>query len=148
MLLFREHPETTCKEEILTTLLRGEELAFLTLDYIREHPEEWDQESYFGGCDTTACFAGRAILLALGADWRCLARRMFPEEFLSPNPHPGDIAGKLLGWSHREAVTVFYCYTQDIDILEHKVKRILNGEILCRVVVTAGKQQPPGRGGR
>src|SRR6266704_2128594 len=103
MLLFREHPETTCKEEILTTLLRGEELAFLTLDYIREHPEEWDQESYFGGCDTTACFAGRAILLALGADWRsshaeCSRKNFFHPTLtpgISPESFSGGVTGKL-----------------------------------------------------
>ena len=45
-------------------MLTGDDLAYATLDYIRENPEEWDQDCY--QCGTVACFAGRAIMLATG----------------------------------------------------------------------------------
>jgi hypothetical protein len=38
--------------------LRGDDLAYATLDYIRDHPEEWDQGHY--RCGSTACFIGRS----------------------------------------------------------------------------------------
>lgn len=39
-----------------------------TLTYIRDHPEEWNQNTWGAGattsCGTPACFAGRAIVLS------------------------------------------------------------------------------------
>ena len=92
--------------------LRGDDLAYATLDYIREHPEEWDQDSYFGGA--TACFAGRAVLLA---GFKAHAR------------HPGIHAAELLGWTDVQAEYVFHCFTTDFGVLERHVKAVLNGEI-------------------
>lgn len=87
------------------------ELAYEALDYIREHPEEWDQASYT--CGSTACFAGRASLIA--------------------GIHPTMIwihtARHALGWSDAEAESVFWLQTRDFDVLENAVKRVLNGEI-------------------
>jgi len=95
--------------------LRGEELAYATLDYIREHPEEWDQDYYI--CETSACFAGRACLLAgLSPQFR-------------GNYHPGEKAKELLGWGYAQENAVFYCYTRNFDILELQVKKVLSGEI-------------------
>src|SRR5216684_483905 len=97
----------------MTMGLRGDDLAYAALDHIREHMEEWDQESYF--CGTTACFAGRVILLADAHD-------------LQENPYPAR-ARKLLGWTRAQANKVFYCYTKDFTVLETLVKEVLNGEI-------------------
>lgn len=104
----------------MASLLRGEELAYSTLDYIREHPEEWDQDSYF--CGSTACFAGRVILLALGKSWRAYQNR-------GTGMSTGSLARELLGWTPEQADAVFRCWTDDFTVLELQVKRVLNGEI-------------------
>jgi hypothetical protein len=41
---------------------RNDELIDKVLHYIENHPDEWDQETWF--CGTTACFAGRALLMS------------------------------------------------------------------------------------
>jgi len=91
---------------------RNDDLAYSTLDYIREHPEEWDQRDYF--CGSTACFAGRAILLAGG-------QAVHGRSFIT--------ARDLLGWTYDEAHYIFNSFTRDFDVLELAVKRVLNGEI-------------------
>jgi hypothetical protein len=92
----------------------NEELAYATLDHIREHPEEWNQATYF--CRTTACFGGRAIILArdkkADRSWR-----------------PSRQARHVLGWTEREADSVFYLLTSDFGVLEAAVKRVLSGEL-------------------
>lgn len=44
------------------------ELAYKVLDYIRAHPEEWDQRTWYtkNMCGTAACFAGWSVILAGG----------------------------------------------------------------------------------
>jgi hypothetical protein len=111
--------------------LRGDDLAYATLDYIRDHPEEWDQSHYY--CGTAACFAGRALLIAMGED----AMKKIPnksEDFLFL---PGGLllnllgqtARDLLGWTDHQAAWVFLCFTKDFARLELRVKQVLNGEI-------------------
>jgi len=46
--------------------LRGRELAYATLDYIKSHPEEWEQTEW--RCESGMCFAGHAAILG-GAVW-------------------------------------------------------------------------------
>jgi len=100
--------------------LRGDDLAYATLDYIREHPEEWNQGFYFFrnttafSCSTTACFAGRAVVLS--------------GEF-TENRHTGIHAAELLGWTDVQADYVFRCFTTDFGVLERHVKAVLNGEV-------------------
>jgi hypothetical protein len=101
-------------------MLTGDDLAYAALDYIREHPEEWDQDSYFDSCGTVACFAGRAILLALG--------HRPPVEEMAATPL-FQVAQELLGWSYEQADAVFYYWTTDFAQLEKRVKQVLNGEI-------------------
>jgi hypothetical protein len=104
--------------------LRGRELALATLDYIDAHPEEWDQYWYI--CGTTACFAGRALLIVSDGTY--------------PSPHPLVIAGlghrgaamELLGWNEAEADHVFYDETGDPRVLRELVMEVLNGEVLER----------------
>ncbi len=93
--------------------LTGDDLAYATLDFIREHPEEWDQAWYF--CGTRACFAGRALLLS--GKFTQIGNRNDDEE-----------AARQLGWTRREASAVFYFYTRSFSALESRVKAVLNGE--------------------
>ena len=120
--------------------LRGDDLAYATLDYIREHPEEWNQSSYFSTrrstactCRSTTCFAGRALLLA-GEQQPTKNETFFTEDI--PAGHPSRILGysgcrarRLLGWSVTQAAYVFLDNTKDFTILEERVKRVLNGEV-------------------
>lgn len=102
---------------------RNDDLAYQTLDYIREHPEEWDQEDYF--CGTTACFAGRAIILE--AQNRGLKDRR--ELYSHHHSTSSRLAAGLLGWTDAEASSVFHNYTRDFAELEKRVKAVLNGEV-------------------
>lgn len=108
-------------------LLTGDDLAYATLDYIREHPEEWDQRFYF--CESQACFAGRAIILAggkklIGTDWE------FFEDGITCLGPTGVVARKLLGWTKTQAREVFTrCQSKDFTELETRVKQVLNREI-------------------
>lgn len=46
--------------------LRGRVLAYAALNQIRSDPQHWDQTSWIGEseCGTTACFAGRVVMMA------------------------------------------------------------------------------------
>lgn len=100
------------------TQLRGNDLAYATLDYIREHPQEWDQSQYF--CGSLACFAGRAFLLGMNlTSWQ-------PDE---DDLDTGTAAARLLGWTDWQADYVFGLMTRDYGVLERAVKEVLNGEV-------------------
>lgn len=43
-------------------LVRNDALIDKVLAYIEEHPQDWNQESWF--CKTDACFAGHTLLLS------------------------------------------------------------------------------------
>lgn len=115
---------------------RNDDLAYATLDHIREHPEEWNQRDYF--CGTTACFAGRAALIALG-DWDSVMETAldgYSEGEIVEGPdamihfrYSAALARDLLGWTSAEAATVFGLLTEDFTVLETAVKRVLNGEL-------------------
>lgn len=99
---------------------RNDDLAYQVLDYIREHPKEWNQRAYF--CGTTACFAGWALTIdAWNSDEKLL------DLFLYPNL--GVTAAKVLGWTWYEAAHVFGNMTEDFDYLEQLVKSVVNGEV-------------------
>ena len=105
--------------------MRNDELAYKTLDYIREHPEEWFQGLFF--CGTQACFAGRAVLIAKGlkngADFYRVNAKVSNRNAVSVT------ARDLLGWTTEEAYSVFFdCDTHDFSVLEARVKAVLNGE--------------------
>lgn len=112
--------------------LRGETLAFATLDYIRDHPEEWAQDTYYGYgvCGTTACFAGHVIMLARGRRLTGDELKDIPEDAYPEYVGPIGVAvRRLLGWSASQAHAVFYDTTRDFTELELQVKKVLNGEI-------------------
>jgi hypothetical protein len=106
--------------------LRGDVLAIAALNYIREHPEEWNQMFFI--CDTDACFAGRVVLLAhgLGSEtdfWRNRSKILVPA-----SGDPGDmavVAAELLGWSPDVAGRVFYNFTNDFAVLEQLVEEAM-----------------------
>lgn len=104
--------------------LTGDALAYATLDYIRAHPDEWDQLVY--ACGTMACFAGRALILS-GTP---VIRRN--DDFYYPgsgNPlSVRRVAKDLLGWNARESSEVFHNFTQDFSELERTVKDVLDGK--------------------
>ena len=120
------------------TELRGDDLAYAVLDCIRENPEGWSQDHYYlrANCGTTACFAGHAIILALG-----LSALREKNAYGRPGPEwdilsdgrllgpPGHLARELLGWSQTQAAHVFLNFTGDFTELETAVKEVLNGEI-------------------
>lgn len=103
---------------------KNTDLAYQALDYIREHPQEWDQRDYF--CGTTACFAGRVCLIAYGSE---LATYKFRLEQMPHLSGTGALAAHLLGWTEIEASSVFSCFTKDFAVLEQNVKSVLNGEV-------------------
>jgi hypothetical protein len=99
----------------------GEDLAYQTLDYIREHPKEWDQGLYW--CGTSACFAGRAIILDAEN------HREDSQYIRGRCSDPGPYAAALLGWNWDDAKTVFGNMTHDFSELERLVKNVLNGTV-------------------
>jgi len=102
--------------------LRGDDLAYATLDHIREHPEAWRQEIWY--CTTQACFAGRAILLAHGEDeYRYQIGLPRNSETIQA------YAAGLLGWTPTQAKYVFRCLTENFTVLERHVKEVLNNEV-------------------
>lgn len=102
--------------------LRGEELANAVLDYIQEHPEEWDQKNFF--CGTTACFGGRAILLASGCRDEEEYRRWCKKDYHGSTE---SLARNFLGWTSFQAKLVFYNGTTDFAVLEQAVRAVLAG---------------------
>jgi hypothetical protein len=102
---------------------KNTELAYETLDYIREHPEEWDQNQFV--CGTTACYAGRAALISLGLQ----NQSQYHEYRINNGFDTEAIATRALGWTKQEASHVFYRFTKDFAVLERAVKEVLNGEV-------------------
>lgn len=104
----------------------NEDLAYQVLDYIREHPAEWNQDTYV--CGTTACFAGHAILL--DAVNRELSAKVTRLTFMQASGWVcAETARELLGWNYTQSDHVFRCYTRDFGELERRVKDVLSGEV-------------------
>jgi hypothetical protein len=114
---------------VAPVFVKNASLACQTLDYIREHPAEWDQHDYF--CGTTACFAGRAILTGLGLPGVAAFRDWQEDQSRTTGCVPGtsEIACQLLGWNASEGEYVFGLMTRDFSVLERAVREVLNGEI-------------------
>lgn len=86
--------------------LRGDDLAYATLAYIRDHPRDWDQAAITG---VRACFIGRAVMIS-GA---------------SRDPDTLGAGARLLGWTRADARTVYNTYTRDYATLERLVLAII-----------------------
>jgi hypothetical protein len=102
---------------------RNDELIDKVIDYIREHPEEWNQSvwGYQAACGTEACFA----LLMSGYTYNQGFRD--PEgRTVSGIP---EIASELLGIPERQARLFFYGVTEynGVEGLEMVVARIRSG---------------------
>lgn len=108
-------------------MLTGDDLAYATLDYIREHPGEWDQTTWI--CGATACFAGHALVLAFRRLEIQLDEWKFCEECGKTHADFFRTAKRHLGWSCAQAKHVFLSMTRDFTELETRVKQVLNGEI-------------------
>jgi hypothetical protein len=97
---------------------KNADLAYQTLDYIREHPEEYYQGLYF--CGSKCCFAGWALVLNA---------RNHGDVYLMDNDRAGREAMKVLGFTSDEANYTFDGSIPSFDVLERKVKQVLNGEL-------------------
>ena len=116
--------------KVYVTTPRGDALAVATLDYLREHPDHWNQKEFFDQ-DGRTCFAGRAVLIGLGLPDE-EAFRVYQEEY--HETHDADlatweIAADLLGWDVEQANEgVFYLLTRDIRDLEAVVRGMMHGQ--------------------
>lgn len=111
--------------------LTGDDLAYATLDRIRERPAEWDQTVWF--CGTTACFAGTAARI-MDEDLPVVMSATRLDSVLMGDTEtvvPAEIeeARKALGWTVPQAWHVFWLTTSDFSDLEKAVKDVLNGDI-------------------
>lgn len=96
-------------------------LLTATLEYIKAHPEEWDQKTW--RCGTTACFAGHAVKQA-GARWvnqheviTSDGRKEFIDEY----------ASEILGLNRTESYYLFdACNT--LEDLERIVAALAAGQ--------------------
>lgn len=109
---------------------RNDVLIDKVMDYLREHPKEWDQRYWVEStpCGTTACFAGHTMLLSgytlqrvkRGCD-ECLSEDhdcglngcdVMETKFFAPDgrrvDHEDIEAGELLGLSRWDGEKIFY----------------------------------------
>lgn len=104
------------------------ELLQKTLQYIKDHPEEWNQSSW--DCGTTACFAGWACRLAImenetlfaeyGRYWEKKGwESSFPYNFIE------QLAKDVLDIDHDDANNLFSS-TNTLNTLEEIVNDIIN----------------------
>lgn len=109
---------------------RNDVLIDKVMDYLREHPKEWDQRYWVEStpCGTTACFAGHTMLLSgytvrkvrrgcdesASEDHDCdphACDRMVTKFFAPDGRRIDDEdieAGRLLGLSRWDGGTIFY----------------------------------------
>lgn len=97
-----------------------------TLEYIKAHPQEWDQEFY--RCETGMCFAGWAATLAGGVwagpgDTEMVAEPDDPaDRTFDGRIHVADRAERLLGLN-AEQVEDLFTPDNDLDDLECYVEK-------------------------
>jgi len=95
-----------------------------TLAYIKTHPEEWNQAVWV--CGTTACFAGRALLLA-GAKFdnaRTITNRLelgIPEF----ETRYSESASVVLGIDEATAGKNLFFHCRTIEALTSAVRKII-----------------------
>jgi len=94
-----------------------------TMEHIRNHPDEWNQGTWVGdtACATTACFAGRALILA-GRNLAEVARGLGFQY----------AATVELGLTFEQASQLFYG-GNNLEDLELFVKLIIDGAELPTV---------------
>jgi hypothetical protein len=109
---------------------RNVELIERTMQHIQDEPESWDQQSWIGEnlCGTTACFAGRALMLSGSTAFE--VTRMTHEydedrDMLMVRSE----AARRLGLSRDEALTLFQGGNGRRE-LELMVKDLVNGDEL------------------
>lgn len=114
-------PEAAAPTTVNVELLRD------TLDHIETHPQEWDQSDWW--CETTACFAGHAALLA-GADLVDEATQKVTYD--GKRMHISDAAQLALRLSDREAVRLF-AGSNDLGDLRRIVAELAKARASYRV---------------
>lgn len=105
------------------------ELIEKTMQYIIDHPKEWNQDWFVEpadtACGTTMCFAGTALALSGYINNK--------NNFYLPNGAPilsSTTAMFILGLTSTQASALFWNYTKDVDELHNTVKQVINGEIV------------------
>jgi hypothetical protein len=117
---------------------RNNELIDKVLDYLEQHPKEWNQTSWMTPCGTQACFAGHAMLLSgygvsymvvhhADGDHDCEVAdcRRVPR-FVDPSGHriliDEDLeANKLLGFTEAEGNSIYYRNFRDVKALRRHI---------------------------
>ncbi len=108
------------------------ELLTRTLEYIKEHPDKWDQKVFRSSCGTKFCFAGHAVALS-GARW--LSGPDTYERYLvesSPGAEPiwvSHYTGDVLGLTEDQRDALFAC-ANTLGDLERVVGELIdNAEV-------------------
>lgn len=97
------------------------ELLEKTMQYIKDHPEQHNQELW---CGTAQCFAGWAACLSGKYD---LTKWQHGELAFLDNYHPSDVGRHVLGLNYADARELFQA-TNTVNELELMVKDLCNGE--------------------
>jgi hypothetical protein len=103
------------------------------LGYIEAHPEQHNQSLYGiqNECGTTACVAGHAVLMA-GDEVEWYNHEDKNQRIMMSVKHDGqwmpvfEAARSVLDLSSQQAIELFYCWDNDIDVLKGIVKRWAN----------------------
>lgn len=129
---------------------RNDVLINKVMDYLREHPKEWDQRYWVEStaCGTTACFAGHTMLLSgytvdrvkrgcdedLNEDHDCglYGCDVIDTKFFTPDGRRIDDedieAGKLLGLTRWDSESIFFRTSiVDIDDMQEIIDDIRAG---------------------
>jgi len=102
------------------------ELAYLVLDHIDAHPEQWDQGRWISrpdgaDCGTAGCFAGWACMLSGNQpDWT-MSNGKWTNTVTADGywKYVGDRAAELLGISEVDAEMLFDADNQRDDLDRH-----------------------------
>jgi hypothetical protein len=106
------------------------ELIERTMRHIQDEPESWNQIQWIGEsiCGTTACFAGRALMLS-GSTAFEVTRMTHEYDYAEDAVMVRSEAGRRLGLTTDETRTLFQGCNSRRE-LELMVKDLLNGDEL------------------
>lgn len=99
---------------------RNTELLQQTMQFIKDHPEQHDQASYWTNCGTPSCFAGWALHLN-----GVTQRQVYNHPFFNT----ANYAATVLGLTASERINLF-CPGNTVPMLELMVKDLVNGDAL------------------
>lgn len=123
---------------------RNNELIDKVLSYLKDHPQEWLQDSWVTDCGTQACFAGHAMLLSgygigystehwgheieEGRDCDCKK----VSYFVDPSGHrireEAFEANRLLGLSEDEGDSIYFRSFSSVEHLRQHLNEMKSGQ--------------------